>query len=316
MGRHAYRFAAAWIMVIAVAWISPPASAQIYKCVEHGQLALQDSPCPKQAKATVIDTQPPPRKDFFSDLPPEPLPTFKELIRKTDYYARPDQVSFDLLEPLIRKFEARKRHYQAGMDRDLKIVREHFYGSLRDQGRRQGLTSDWKQRLSENSQRVRQLTAEDTRMHREYSSALQAARDSSASSGYGTQAPHAQADAIARVHAEWDPKLHDIDAQLRAAVQAGSRQNQSYLANLHAYQPTRDVHLVHKGFEAYERRVQDHWLIFIRATDLEVKALKDELRRRCAADPVLAAERPVCRQALTWKPSGIKGVQYIGQVKN
>lgn len=282
-------------VAMTLACCAPPAFAQIYKCEMHGQIAFQDSPCPAQAKATVIETQPPPPKDMFFDLPPEPPPTMNDLLRGTSGYEPPARVSFDLLVPLIHKFEARKRRYQADMDRDIKTVRDHFYASLRDSGRSWMLTSDWTRSQREHSQRVTRLMAEDMRMHSTYATAMQAAGGASAPRGYGTQAPHARADAIARVHAEWDPKLRDVDAQLQAAIQDSSKQSQAYLAKLHAYQPTRDIHLVEKGLMEYERRVQQHWLPFIRITGLQIQGLKKELQRRCAADPVLAAQRQACK---------------------
>ena len=267
---------------------APPAFAQIYKCVTQGKIAFQDSPCPAQARATVIETRPPPDKDMFTDLPPEPPPTTDDLIRKTGGYAPPVTVSFDLLVPLIHKFQARERQYQADMERDIQTARARFYEAMRQSGPRQGMTSTWERDLHERSQRVAQLTAEDVRMHRAYVTALRAAL------GTSTSADVKDPGAIDRVHAAWNTKLRDIDARLRTAVKAMSRQNRADLARMRAYHPTRDIHLLQKGLMEYERRVQRHWMPYIRVTKLQIQGLRTELKRRCAADPVLAAQRKAC----------------------
>ncbi len=298
-GTRYNRAARGFALAVAGLLLAAPASAQIYKCEANGQVSFQDSPCPGQAKSTVIGKPVPPSGGSAPDLMPMSLEPVLPPPLDTSDFRPPASMSLLQIYNQLQLLGARDRTLRASLEAQMQSLRAGYQAALHHVDTRHQVFSEWGEHTRASAARARALSDEDGRLHRQFGAALRAitAKPLPQDPGARVEAMREREQAMARLHRAWDARLAQSTRAAEDAARAMQVENRDYQQRLKRLDSDDPARALKAEYARQGSRARARWVPRLQVVEARQKLLNEEVRRRCPGGASLSPGRQFCRQA-------------------
>jgi hypothetical protein len=266
--------------------VSSPAAAKIFKCESRGHVAYQDSPCPRNASATVM------LETSASKSTPAPVTVPMPPALDVRSFKAPASMSLLEIYKQLQLLSKRSAVLHKGMQQEMAAPTETFKASIKTLKNRPQIMTAWASETRKSVRQTRALSDEGARLSFAFAKELRAVNDSPQDAAGPPSAAREQA--MVRIQQKWMPKIRQNERQMHAAQQAMQRQNQSYGHKVDSFDRELQYRALRDRYNADTAPIRHRWSPRIQIVDARQKALLAELRSRCPRGSALSPDKQQC----------------------